>query len=512
MRTNFISQSKDDKQKNFWEVLSGKLNLKSSMMKMASKTNIENPREIVKEGLVISYKPNGEYIIKLGHKSDIVVTGVAKQEKELHQHVKRALSYLKSISPAVEAELRTIEAGKRDVLVYVDIDRCRDCVFYESDTSHETYRDKCKNCINATLGGTINNFFPRSQQIVMYAPQWEQIGDTDPKMAFKGTMSLLDAHKKGSADDRSSEMVANEVIALAEGKDAVNLGTSLFKYFQDNKLNFQTYAKPVIESIEKQAGVQIHLRKGKDIILAVDSMRLNPAEMSDTEKDTAGEHIRTKLQSGQDLTDEEQNFLDKWLLVYPKKGVPNKLSGKKKTLAFSEQGDMDITQELAAIVDGYENGQDTISDVVEKAEELLNNSEGGSADYDELMSAIDEYNHTKLDSEKSQGRVTMDESEDKVMAIIHKYIALTPEASKKEKEAPGALSKCDREALDKYEEAKDNITKSKELMPKGSRLSKEDQAEKQYEDDCEKEYAEKDKKKEKKSSFSGTLCLAEVGK
>jgi hypothetical protein len=56
------------------------------------------------------------------------------------------------------------------------------------------------------------------------------------------------------------------------------------------------------------------------------------------------------------------------------------------------------------------------------------------------------------------------------------------EAKKKEKDIPGALSKCDQEKLDKYEEAKDNVIKSKELMPKGSgkELSKEDLLKSRY--------------------------------
>jgi hypothetical protein len=410
MRINFISQTKNNEEKNFWDILRDKLNLKSSLMKMASKDNVECPREIVKEGLVISYKPNGEYIIKLGHKADVVVTGVAKQEKDLQQHVKNALSYLKSISPKVAAELQKIEAGKRDILVYKDIDRCRDCVFYESDTSHETYRDKCKNCINATLGGTINNFFPRSQQLVMSAPQWEQVGDVEPKIAFNGTMSLLDAHKKGMANERHPEAIANEVLASAKDKNAVSIGTALFKYFEANKLNFQRYAKPVIELIEKQAGIQIHLRKGNNVILAFD----------------AGEKM-----------------------ICPKCGGDN----------------------------------------IQKAK-----------DY-KLNQCLTCYQAFDDESAKTEP--------------VEKQI----EAKKKEKDIPGALSKCDQEKLDKYEEAKDNVIKSKELMPKGSekRLSKEDyaemererKAEKQYEEDREQELIEEDKKKEKKSSFSGTLCLAE---
>jgi hypothetical protein len=500
MRTNFISQSKDDKQKNFWDVLMEKLNLKSSLMKMASKNSVENPREIVKEGLVISYKPSGEYVIKLGHKSDIVVTGVAKQEKELHQHVKRALSYLKSISPKVEAELRTIEAGKRDILVYKDIDRCRDCVFYESDTSHETYRDKCKNCVNATLGGTINNFFPRSQQLVMYAPQWEQIGDTEPKVAFSGSISLLDAHKKGMANERNPEFVANDVIALAKEKSAVSLGTALFKYFAANKLNFQKYAKPVIESIEKQSGVQIHIRKGNDVMLAFakegesvinigdmhvsDEGTIKLRELPEVAEGTTinREHVEDeekeeKTELKQEIKDskkemklskraEDENVKFKKYERVHLKSDPN-TKGPYMEIQDSKPGDIDVLVVMDKAYDGY--------NIIEVMPAELE-TDGGQATPEQKSEADSEFVKYMKEHEKYET-----DFEEKVEGIVEGDEIAQKEASKKTKKVPGSLSKCDQEALDKYEEAKDNVIKSKEIMPKGS-------------------------------EFVGTLCIAEVSK
>ncbi len=549
MRTPFITQSKDEKEKNFWSVLVDKLNLKPTIMKMAS-ANIDKPREIVKEGLVISYKPSGEYTIKLGHKSDIVVTGVARQEKELHQHVKNALSYLKSISPSVASELKKIEAEKRDILVYKDIDRCRDCVFYESDTSHETYRDKCKNCIHATLGGGLENFFPRSQQMVVFVPQWGQVGDVEPKIAFQGTMSLLDAHKKGMVNERHHDAIANEILASVKEKSAVNLGTAMFKYFESNRLNFQHYARPVIESIEKQAGIQIHIRKGDNVILAVDTISLNPEVMTDEEKDKAGEAIKAKLEAGYDLTDEEKNFLDSWLLVFQNRNA-------EKSESVINIGDMHVSddatvklRELPEISEGTTINRVPVEDK-EKEEKpelkqeikdskkemkLSKKAEGENVEFKkhervhlksdpnvkgtymeiqdtkpgdiDVLVVMDkayeghnviEVMPAELESDGQQATAEQQSVADEQFASykdeIAQYdegfkdkvndaiegkspVALGKQASKKSKDVPGSLSKCDQEALDKYEEAKDKPTKSKEIMPKGK--------------------------------FDGTLCLAEA--
>lgn len=330
MRTNFINQRKDDKEKNFWTTLTNKLGLKSTMMKMAIKVDIDRPREIVKEGLVISYRSNGEYTVKLGHKADIIVTGIARQEKELHSHINTALATLKTMSPEVAKELNRIEAAKRDILVYKDIDRCRDCAFYESDISHETYKDKCKNCQHATLGGEIENYFPRGQQLVVFTPNWEQSGDAGRKVAFQDTMSLLDVHKKGQQDDMGADVIAMEVIESAKTISALGLGTALMKYFAVKKIDFQKQAKAVIARIEKESGIQMHIRDGKNVLIAMDpnpdigvvehaNTTLNPATMTDEEKDAWGDIVRKKLEGGFDLTNEEQQFLDSWLLVYPEK-------------------------------------------------------------------------------------------------------------------------------------------------------------------------------------------------
>ena len=280
MRINLTMQKKDDSEKDFWSNLVKETGHKEELIKLASSVSIERPTEIVKEGLTISYKPSGEYTIKLGHRADIVVTGIAKQEKDLQKQIRNVLAYMKDTSPKIAAELNKIEAEKRNVLVYKDIDRCRDCVWYESDTSHETYRDKCKNCTFATLGGELNNFFPRSQQMVIFTPNWHQVGDVSPdiekeKKAFQNSLSLLDAHRKGQQEDRNPEMIADDIIDLVVIKptpqiDATSLGTEMFRYFETNKLNFHKYGKSVIDHIENKTGITIHISDGNKTVLAID--------------------------------------------------------------------------------------------------------------------------------------------------------------------------------------------------------------------------------------------------
>jgi len=289
MRLNFISQKKDDEQKDFYTNLSKNLNAAKDLLKFASTSAVERPREIVKEGLVISYKPSGEYTIKLGHKSNIVVTGIAKQEKEFNAQIRNALSYLGNKNPEIKAELRRIESAKSEGMVYKDIDKCRDCAWYESDTSHETYRDKCKNCQHANLGGDMDLFFPKSQQIVVFTPKWEQKGDLAPKSSFQGTMSLLDAHKKGSHSEMLPIHMAKEILASLEAKNTplspLSMGTAMFKYLQANKLNFQEVGKDIVNVMERTSGIQMHTHDGNGKVrFAVDKNELMQKESKKQEK------------------------------------------------------------------------------------------------------------------------------------------------------------------------------------------------------------------------------------
>lgn len=462
MRTNFINQQKDDKEKSFWATLTNRLGLNSMMTKMAKKVDIDRPREIVKEGLVISYKPSGEYTIKLGHKADIIVSGIAKQEKELHHHINTALSYLKSMSPKVAKELNRIEAAKRDILVYKDIDRCRDCAFYENDTSHETYKDKCKNCLHATLGGEIENYFPRGQQIVVFTPNWEQSGDAGKKVAFQGTMSLLDVHKKGEqVDGFELEDATFKVIERAKAISALGLGTALMQYFAENKINFHKHARKVIESIEKESGIQMHIRDGENILIAMEpnpdidvvehANPLNPEVMTEEEKDAWGEIVRKKLEGGFDLTNEEQQFLDSWLLVYPEKKVVVAVLYKRYKIAKQ-------------------------SDKVKTATDF-----GSVTWQDDQIKKVNEKKARGEELNESDKAFLETQSEHNLRGTEGMPRASSKKKNTEEAEAHGALCKPKQDALEKWEKATDRYPKSKDIMPKGS-------------------------------SFAGTLCLAETKK
>ena len=236
-----------------------------------------NPRTITKEGMVVQYAPSGEYTIRLGNRADVIVKGIAKQESDLNKTLKNVLSYLGTLSPKVAEDIKQQKTASRDIMIYTNIDKCRDCAFYENDTSHETYMDKCKNCTRATLGGCEDRFFPKSYQISVFSPGWALSGGSTmeqakkEKKAFQGTMSLLDAHVKGSQGDRSGEGIAFDIIASVQEPNPVNYGTALFKYFKDSHLNFQRYGREVVAAIEKHAGIDIHLVSGDNVIFAVET-------------------------------------------------------------------------------------------------------------------------------------------------------------------------------------------------------------------------------------------------
>jgi len=212
MRTNFTVQAKDDAEKGFWGTLVKKLGVEITMNKIAS----QNPKplcakQIVKEGMVITPKGNGEYVIKLGNKADIVIKTSEEQEKSITQDFTKLFTYLGSIDPELGKEYNKMKFERTANMVYKDLNQCRDCVWFESDTSHETYRDKCKHCSHATLGGNTDHFFPRSGQMSMYCPKWKE-EERDVKKAFLGSLSLLDAHVKGQVNEVNPKIVASEII------------------------------------------------------------------------------------------------------------------------------------------------------------------------------------------------------------------------------------------------------------------------------------------------------------
>lgn len=91
--------------------------------------------------------------------------------------------------------------------IYKDINKCRDCVWFESDVTHETYRDKCRGCEHAKLGGTIEHWWPRSQQMIIWAPQWGAPEALEKKKAFQDTLSLRQAQPD------QAQSIAREIVA-----------------------------------------------------------------------------------------------------------------------------------------------------------------------------------------------------------------------------------------------------------------------------------------------------------
>jgi archaellum component FlaD/FlaE len=115
------------------------------------------------------------------------------------------------------------DPGDREMgnLVYKDLGRCRDCVWFESDFSHETYRDKCKHCLHAKLGGVVDHWWPRSMQMSVWAPMWM------PPMAekaarFEGTLSALDSHRIASNDVQAIADAVVEGARASAGQEPLN--------------------------------------------------------------------------------------------------------------------------------------------------------------------------------------------------------------------------------------------------------------------------------------------------
>jgi hypothetical protein len=90
--------------------------------------------------------------------------------------------------------------------IYKDINKCRDCVWFESDVTHETYRDKCRGCEHAKLGGIANHWWPKAQQMVIWAPQYE--GESEHvRLSVRDTLTLRQAQP-----DRA-QSIAREIVA-----------------------------------------------------------------------------------------------------------------------------------------------------------------------------------------------------------------------------------------------------------------------------------------------------------
>lgn len=138
--------------------------------------------------------------------------------------------------------------------IYKDLNKCRDCVWFESDWTHETYRDKCKHCIHAALGGAVEHWMPRAQQMIMWMPAW----GSEPervRLSFKDTLGLK---QEASQVSPTALHIASEIVASA-AHTAVELGSELVAYFTDPVVGRQMpkIAHEVAAEIEKRTGIEI---------------------------------------------------------------------------------------------------------------------------------------------------------------------------------------------------------------------------------------------------------------
>jgi hypothetical protein len=92
--------------------------------------------------------------------------------------------------------------GTWDIDNYKNIDKCRDCAFFQSDPAG-THLNKCHDCVHYKLNGTIDYYKPRSGQIVTDSPTYKA-PETKPaggKKAFVGTIGMPKSAKKPKVEE-----------------------------------------------------------------------------------------------------------------------------------------------------------------------------------------------------------------------------------------------------------------------------------------------------------------------
>jgi len=141
--------------------------------------------------------------------------------------------------------------------IYKDINKCRDCVWFESDVTHETYRDKCRGCEHAKLGGIANHWWPKAQQMVIWAPQYE--GESEHvRLSVRDTLTLRQAQPD------QAQSVAREIVAAAD-HHAVDLGEVMVDTFRNPLIASQmgTLARGIVAEVASLTGVTM-ARDAKD--------------------------------------------------------------------------------------------------------------------------------------------------------------------------------------------------------------------------------------------------------
>jgi len=144
-------------------------------------------------------------------------------------------------------------------LIYKDLGKCRDCVWFESDYTHETYRDKCKHCTHASLGGNVDHWWPRAHQMIMWIPSWGA-PEAKEKKAFTGTLGLSQTANKVSA---AAAEIARSIVSAAS--TAVELGSEFASYFADPVVGrtMPVIASDVASEVERLTGIEIGLTQAK---------------------------------------------------------------------------------------------------------------------------------------------------------------------------------------------------------------------------------------------------------
>lgn len=144
-------------------------------------------------------------------------------------------------------------------LIYKDLNKCRDCVWFESDWTHETYRDKCKHCVHASLGGNVDHWWPRAMQMVMWLPNWgaPEAKENSVRLSnsFSGTLGLGQTARRVSA---AAWQIAKAIVDSVE-HTAVALGTALIEQFNDPVIarSMPLIAHEVADQIERETGIEI---------------------------------------------------------------------------------------------------------------------------------------------------------------------------------------------------------------------------------------------------------------
>lgn len=92
--------------------------------------------------------------------------------------------------------------GTWDIDNYKNVDKCRDCAFFQSDPAG-SHLNKCHDCIHYKLNGTIDYYKSRATQIVTDAPSYKA-PETKPaggKKAFVGTIGISKEAKKPKVEE-----------------------------------------------------------------------------------------------------------------------------------------------------------------------------------------------------------------------------------------------------------------------------------------------------------------------